>query len=193
MVDAAAFRQELVAFARRRLGGRSDAADDVVQDAYVRLLSRAQAGTAPEYPRGWLYAVVQTRCAEYRVGVVRNEGLDMDEVPARGLGTEDTVIVAAEGRWMLEQVAALPPSERDAVVAHLAGVSAGAACGRGRSANAMHQALFRGRARLRKAHRALWAGLVYPAQGRWAILRHAIGSQIDHRRSGAAGASPALR
>jgi len=179
LLDAAACRHELVAFARRRLRGRSDAADDIVQDAYVRLFDRARAGTVPEYPRGWLYAVVQTRCAEQCRGGTCGVELDVDEVPASGLGTEDTVIVAAEGRWMLEQVVALPSGERDAVIAHLAGVAADAAGGPGRSANAMHQALFRGRARLRKAHRALWAGLAYPVQSRWAILRREIASQIE--------------
>lgn len=178
MLDATAFRPELVAFARRRLGNRPEVADDVVQDAYLHLLDRARAGTAPDYPRGWLYAVVRTRCAEEGFARAPGPARDLDEVPATGLGPEDTVIAAAEGRWMLEQIAALPANERDAVVAHLTGVPGTAADQGRRSANAVHQALFRGRARLRQAHRAAWAGLVLPVQWRWSILRRAPGSAI---------------
>jgi RNA polymerase sigma factor (sigma-70 family) len=175
VADSVAARRELVVFARRLLGTAGDAAEDVVQDAYVHLMSRASAGNPPEHARAWLYAVVRSRCRD-ELGRRREQASAMsDEIADSGGGPEEAVIVAAEGRWMLDQVDALPDREREAVVAHLAGRRAHA---RGRSANASHQALFRGRARLRQAYEIAWAGGVGPVlvTGRW--LRRAFAAQF---------------
>ena len=62
--DSVAARRELVVYARRLLGTSADAAEDVVQDAYVHLVSRTVAGDPPEHVRAWLYAVVRSRCRD---------------------------------------------------------------------------------------------------------------------------------
>ena len=176
--DAAAYRSELIRFATRQLGAQCAAADDVVQDAYLHLTDRVRGGNQPKHPRGWLYAVVRSRCADERMRRARTCSLD-DGIPGVALGPEDAVIAAAEGRWLLERVADLPDAERDAVVARLAGVPVAEAVGRGRSSNAVHQALFRGRARLRTAHQALWGAVAFPVRWYGSVVRRAAGSSID--------------
>jgi RNA polymerase sigma-70 factor (ECF subfamily) len=57
-------RAELVAFARRRVGPR---AEDLVHDASVRALARADQLSDPSAARAWLFAIVRRLIAE-RVG-----------------------------------------------------------------------------------------------------------------------------
>ncbi len=160
----------------------------MVQDAYVHLLARVRAGNPPEYARGWLYAVVRTRCAEERARRARITVVDPNDVPDVSPGPEDAVIGAAEGRWMLQRVLALPDSERVAVLAHLSGTPGAVTSARGRSPNAKYQALFRGRARLRKAREGLWGVLVLPVWLRTSTLRRTLGSPITRSAfSGGAG------
>ncbi len=186
--QAAIYWRELVAFASRQLGAHHAAADDMVQDAYVHLLARVRAGNPPEYARGWLYAVVRTRCAEERARRARITVVDPNDVPDVSPGPEDAVIGAAEGRWMLQRVLALPDSERVAVLAHLSGTPGAVTSAGGRSPNARYQALFRGRARLRKAREGLWGVLVLPVWLRTSTLRRALGSPITRSAfSGGAG------
>lgn len=56
-------RRELVGFARRRVG---DAAEDVVQDATLRALKKAEQLTDPAAARAWLFTIVRRVIAERR-------------------------------------------------------------------------------------------------------------------------------
>ena len=96
--EAAIYWRELVAFASRQLGVHHAAADDMVQDAYLHLLARARAGNPPEHARGWLYAVVRTRCAEERARRTRVTVVDPNDVRTCSPGPEDAVIAGAEAR-----------------------------------------------------------------------------------------------
>jgi RNA polymerase sigma-70 factor (ECF subfamily) len=49
----------------RRLGVRSDALDDVVQDVFVVVHTRLRALKQPESLRSWLYGVVRRRVSDY--------------------------------------------------------------------------------------------------------------------------------
>ena len=53
-----AFGSELLRFATRRLRD-ADRAEDIVQEAFLRLATESRAGRDPNNPRGWLYRVVQ--------------------------------------------------------------------------------------------------------------------------------------
>jgi RNA polymerase sigma factor (sigma-70 family) len=173
--DSVAARRELVVYAKRQLGEHADSAEDVVQDAYLHLMNRTIAGDPPEQPRAWLYTVVRSRCRDELVRQRERPSSAIEEIAASGGGPDEAMIVAAEGRWMLEQVDALPTRERDAVVAHLSGRRPAA---RGQSANASYQALFRGRARLREAYKVAWSGGLLPigVMSRWG--RRALASQF---------------
>lgn len=158
--DASAHRGELITRARRELGPWGDAAEDMVQDAYIHLIERIEAGEAPRSHRAWLHAVVRSRCAEERRRRAREHASDLGEAPSRTPGPDEAAVTAAEARWSLAQVAALPANERDAIVGQVAGLS-GATTGEGyRSANAVYQALHRGRRRLRQARDAAWSILL---------------------------------
>ena len=52
-----AFGSELLRFATRRLRD-ADRAEDIVQEAFLRLATESRAGRDPNNPRGWLYRVV---------------------------------------------------------------------------------------------------------------------------------------
>ncbi|MBM4782707.1 MAG: hypothetical protein GQE15_33950 [Archangiaceae bacterium] len=59
----AARRQELVDYARRRVG---PAAEDVVQDASLRALKKAEQLSNPRAARAWLFTIVRRVIAERR-------------------------------------------------------------------------------------------------------------------------------
>lgn len=74
-------REELVSFARRHAGGR---ADDIVQEASVRALSRAEQLSSPEAARAWVYSIVRNLVAEgERATEALDEGLaeDAEQAP----------------------------------------------------------------------------------------------------------------
>ena len=52
-----AFGSELLRFATRRMRD-ADHAEDIVQEAFLRLATESRAGRDPNNPRGWLYRVV---------------------------------------------------------------------------------------------------------------------------------------
>jgi RNA polymerase sigma factor (sigma-70 family) len=80
------YRDRLVAFARRLLGGSGHDAEDVVQDSFIRALAGLRATDADMHLRPWLYMIV------------RNRAMDELRKPAR---------IAAE----FDEVAHLRPAE----------------------------------------------------------------------------------
>jgi len=152
---AAPHRAELVARARRELGPFAASAEDVVQDAYLHLLRRARQDTAPLRVRPWLHTVVRSLCAEERRRREREQpSTALEAVPTLGLDPHERATAIAETRWLFGRIAALPQRERQAVLGTLTGVRGGP------GANALHQALHRGRTRLRAAREAAWTALI---------------------------------
>ncbi len=92
-------REELVAYARRRVGAR---AEDVVQDAAERALRYANGLNEPAAARAWLFTIVRRLVAEQRE---RPE----DELSTQ-LAREDDAPGDACG-CVLEQVRHLPPEQ----------------------------------------------------------------------------------
>lgn len=189
--EAVTYHGELLARARRDLGRWGDAAEDVVQDAYVHLARRAQAGDCPQGLRGWLHAVVRSRCAEERRRRAREPASDLTESPSAASQPWERAVVAHELEWCLAQVAALPANEREAIVGQAVGLSCDEIADGRRSANAVHQALHRGRARLRRARQGAWA-ILLPGPLRLWVSQSANALPIDGSRGALGGLGGAV-
>jgi RNA polymerase sigma factor (sigma-70 family) len=155
-----AHQADLTAYARRILGDQSDVAEDVVQEAYLRLLALAAADQPPSSARPWLFRVVRNLAIDERRGAARR-ALPVAE-PGDWSGHGDDPADLAERRQDAEAVlaglAALPPRERRALELEQAGMGATEiAAELGTSTNAVHQALFRARRRLRSARAVAWS------------------------------------
>lgn len=158
-----AHHSDLVMYARRVLGDRSDTAEDIVQEAYLRLLGLAASDEAPTSARPWLFRVVRNLAIDERRSVARRA----DPVAEPGiLGTaaiDDTAALVEQREEITDafrELAALPPRERRALEMDQAGIGAQTiAAELGTTPNAVHQALFRARRRLRNARAVAW-GLI---------------------------------
>ncbi|PZR12051.1 MAG: hypothetical protein DI536_17180 [Archangium gephyra] len=92
-------REELLAFARRRVGER---ADDVVQDAAVRALRHAAQLSEPAAARAWLFSIVRHLSSQ-------SPGRVMEEVP-HNVATENEEAPDA-CNCVMKQVETLPKQQ----------------------------------------------------------------------------------
>jgi RNA polymerase sigma factor (sigma-70 family) len=150
-------------YARRVLGDRSDAAEDVVQEAYLRLLGLAASDESPSSARPWLFRVVRNLAIDERRSAARRPDPVADTAILGAAALDDTpglVEHREEIAGALRDIAALPPRERRALEMDQAGIGAQTiAAELGTTPNAVHQALFRARKRLRNARAVAW-GLI---------------------------------
>ena len=158
-----AHHSDLVMYARRVLGDRSDTAEDIVQEAYLRLLGLAASDEAPTGARPWLFRVVRNLAIDERRSAARRAD-PVAEPDILGTAALDDTPSLVEQReelaGALREMAALPPRERRAIEMDQAGLGAHAiATELGTTPNAVHQALFRARKRLRNARAIAW-GLI---------------------------------
>ncbi len=158
-----AHHSDLVMYARRVLGDRSDTAEDIVQEAYLRLLGLAASDEAPTAARPWLFRVVRNLAIDERRSAARRADpvAEPDILGTAALDdTESLVEHREELAGALRDMAALPPRERRAIEMDQAGIGAQAiATELGTTPNAVHQALFRARKRLRDTRAVAW-GLI---------------------------------
>jgi RNA polymerase sigma-70 factor (ECF subfamily) len=158
-----AHHADLVMYARRVLGDRSDNAEDIVQEAYLRLLGLAASDEAPTGARPWLFRVVRNLAIDERRSAARRADpvAEPDILGTASLdNTESLVEHREELAEALREMASLPPRERRAMEMDQAGLEASAiATELGTTPNAVHQALFRARKRLRKTRAIVW-GLI---------------------------------
>ena len=150
-------------YARRVLGDRSDTAEDVVQEAYLRLLGLAVSDEAPTSARPWLFRVVRNLAIDERRSAARRADPVADTAILGTAASDDTAELVEQREEIadaLRDIAALPPRERKALEMDQAGIAATAiAVELGTTPNAVHQALFRARKRLRNARAVAW-GLI---------------------------------
>ena len=155
-----AHHADLVMYARRVLGDRSDTAEDIVQEAYLRLLGLAASDEAPTTARPWLFRVVRNLAIDERRSAARRADpvAEPDILGAASLDdTESLVEHREELADAMREMASLPPRERRAIEMDQAGLGATAiATELGTTPNAVHQALFRARKRLRKTRAVAW-------------------------------------
>jgi RNA polymerase sigma-70 factor (ECF subfamily) len=158
-----AHRSDLVLYARKVLGDQADSAEDIVQEAYLRLLALAANDDAPASARPWLFRVVRNLAVDERRSASRRAvpTAELDLVFA--VHTDDPAAIAERNHELagaLAEVAALPDRERRALEMDQAGIGAQRiATQLETTPNAVHQALFRARRRLRNARAVAW-GLV---------------------------------
>lgn len=131
----------------------SEQAADVTQEAFLRLLSEAQAGRYPDNARAWLYRTATNLAVSRirRTTVARRLAprlLRRDE-PA---GPEGIAVERERSEWMRDVLLRLSPTERIALVMAAQGESGEAIAAHiGKSHTATRTLLFRARQRLRDA------------------------------------------
>jgi RNA polymerase sigma factor (sigma-70 family) len=163
--DAWAHRDDLVAYARRLLGVHGEMAEDVVQEAYLRLHESAAAGAPVEEARPWLFRVARNLALDERRRGRRGDDVlsSLEVVSAGPRGPLEVLQAREEARQALEGLDALPPRERRTVILDQAGLAPPAIARRMHTTtNAVHQALFRARRRMRDARAAALGLLPLP-------------------------------
>ena len=112
------FHGELHAFLRSRVGS-DEAAQDLLQTAFLRAHTSLAAGVVPEHPRAWLYQIVRNLMIDSRRQDTRQENLAVAvaRAPAPG-GTSDAdtqEAFAVVARALPMFIDALDPIYRDAL------------------------------------------------------------------------------
>lgn len=99
------------------------AAEDLMQEAFVRLVIEVRAGRIPDDPGAWLYRVGHN-LAMSRGRRITVAGRHQGELPLPGTApSPETVAVEAERNlWLRDAVAALGPTDRHAVILAAHGV-----------------------------------------------------------------------
>ncbi|GAA5012345.1 RNA polymerase sigma factor [Streptomyces hyderabadensis] len=147
--DVARHHDRLMALVRKRLPTRQDA-EDCVQEAMIRTAAYPGLDLARLGP--FLTTVALRLVADfYRVQHRHRTLAHRAYVADVPVSPENDICDAAFGRWLLERVHALPPRQRDVLLARVEGLPVTAfAVRQGISAKAAEGAYTRGRARLRE-------------------------------------------
>jgi RNA polymerase sigma-70 factor, ECF subfamily len=128
-----------------------DAAEDLLQESYGRLLREVQAGRSPDHPRAWLYQVGRnlaiSRGRHLRVAERTNGRL---AAPGSDTSAEETAVLREAGAELRAALAELHPDDRRALLMAAQGYSgAEIAQATGRSENCVRTRICRARMRLR--------------------------------------------
>jgi RNA polymerase sigma factor (sigma-70 family) len=144
-----------------RMTGRSDAADDLAQEALARAIERASQVQSDEV-EGWLYRVTTTICLDWlrrqrveRRTVTLVDPLDLPEPPVPP-DAEERLLRREDFRYaIVATLQLLPPAQRAVLVLRdvLDRSTEETASALGQSTGAIKVALHRARARLEEAHR----------------------------------------
>jgi RNA polymerase sigma-70 factor (ECF subfamily) len=145
------FAGRLTAFARRAVRD-VDAADDLVQDTYLRFVREVRSGRVPDNVGGWLFTacgnLIVSRGRHRSVGE-RMKSLLVDRSVAPS--PEEHAVRTDENAELTRALAELPPDARVAILMAAAGYSSREiAEAIGRTANATMTYLCRARIRLRE-------------------------------------------
>ncbi len=180
LADAWVHREDLIRYARRLLGGQEESAEDIVQEAFLRLHERQATGAPVRDARPWLFRVTRNLALDERRRTRRGDAARASlEVVATGQpGPHEVLQGREEARQALSGLGALPPRERRTVLLEQAGLAPPTIARlMHTTTNAVHQSLFRARRRLREARVAAW-GLV-PVPVVRLLLRAADGLELD--------------
>ncbi len=116
LVDA--HRPELLRYARRRLGGRAELAEDVLQDAFLNAYRHLAAGTRPQNTRAWLFAIVHNAAIDAACTAQPPVSLEVDHSIAGGPTPAEAIEQRERLEWLMGAIGALPARQRDALVGH---------------------------------------------------------------------------
>lgn len=118
----AAHRPALVRYATRIVGSR-EAAEDIVQDAFIRFSPANTHGSSASQTLAYLYRIVRNLCLD----LIKRRKIEMRErdteppfwsMPRAVETPEETALVSDEARVIGEVLASLPPDIRVAVEMH---------------------------------------------------------------------------
>jgi RNA polymerase sigma-70 factor (ECF subfamily) len=128
------------------------AAEDVVQESFLRLVRQHQAGRQPEDPRAWLFRVATNLM---RSGFRRRSTADRHEPAMRETDTaesaESSVVRSEDRRALREALSRLPLDMRTALMLSAEGYSGREVAGLlGKREGATRTLLWRGRLELRR-------------------------------------------
>ena len=153
------YQDRYARYAARMLGS-ADAADDAVQEAFVRAYDQLRQCRDPDNFVGWFFLILRNRClAERRRNRATTELADAAGQPAPER-TERAVEAEEERRALEAAVAALTPEQREVfVLKHVEGWSYEDIARRtGTSVGSLKMRMHRGYDRLRELLRAFWDG-----------------------------------
>ena len=115
----ARYREPLMGFAARLLGGSHADADDVVQDAFIRAYRALRATDNPMALRSWLYMIVRNRAFDHHRSTAgrRTESDDrLTLVAMPGADPADRALAREELNEVVATIAKLPERQRLALV-----------------------------------------------------------------------------
>lgn len=143
-------RPELVRYARRHLGDAAAEAEDVVQEAFLRLHRELDDPAKTIQAEPWLYTTVKCRAIDVHRSRRTKDGagrlVELDDHRSSIHATEDVALHRAEVRQAIADVAALPERRREILVRiHLRGedhgdVAASMGTSKGAAAVLLHRA-----------------------------------------------------
>jgi RNA polymerase sigma-70 factor, ECF subfamily len=114
---AGPYREELRCFAARIVGGDAGLGEEVTQEALLRAYRSICNGSRPENVRAWLYAIVRN----VALNALRSQRPMLPLLESGHASPHDETARALEVRewmdWLMGAVVALPPRQRDALVA----------------------------------------------------------------------------
>lgn len=109
----------LLGFLYRLTGGDRALADDLIQEAFVRLWRGLGQYRYPRPFKPWLYAIAVNVARDHfkRADTRHTDALpEADLTAAGGVDAEAALIAADEARRLAAAVGALPPAQREAIV-----------------------------------------------------------------------------
>lgn len=154
------YRDRYARYAARMLGS-VDAAEDAVQEAFVRAYEQLRQCRDPDNFVGWFFLILRNRClAERRRSRTTTELEDASQQPAPER-TERAVEEQDERRALEAALEALTPEQREVfVMKHIEGWSYEDIARRtGVSVGSLKMRMHRGYDRLRELLRTLWDGM----------------------------------
>ena len=158
-------RDDLMHYARRLLGAQGELAEDVVQEAFLRLHERIASGESVRDARPWLFRVTRNLALDERRRSQRGAAAQssLEVVASQPKGPLEVLQGRESAREALSELGSLPPREQRTVILDQAGLAPPAiARMMHTNTNAVHQSLFRARRRMRDARAAAWGLLPLP-------------------------------
>lgn len=114
---ADAHADALLLFARQW----SEAAEDVVQEAFLRLVRQVEKGESPEQPVAWLYRVVRNELISRHQSSKRSRAREEQVASEQPAWFEPSVETRLDAILAVEELRKLPIEQRETVVARIWG------------------------------------------------------------------------
>lgn len=119
------YRDRYARYASRMLGSM-DAAEDAVQDAFVRAYDQLAQCQDPDKFVGWFFLILRNRCFAERRKSKAQAPIEAADGVAAAEGSDDGVVTAERRRALQEALLELTPEQREVfVLKHVEGMSYG--------------------------------------------------------------------